>query len=78
MGSKLGKQDGAEAILKEAQKQVGNRGKLANMASKISGYAKESARECIAEAFADVYCNRGRAKKESQSIVDVMNKYLKS
>ena len=78
MGSKLGKQDGAEAILKEAQKQAGNRGKLANMASKISGYAKESARECIAEAFADVYCNGGRAKKESQSIVDVMNKYLKS
>ena len=78
MGSKLGKQDGAEAILKEAQKSVGNRGKLVNMASKISGYAKESARECIAEAFADVYCNGGRAKKESQSIVDVMNKYLKS
>ena len=78
MGSKLGKQDGAEAILKEAQKLVGNRGKLANMASKISGYAKHSARECIAEAFADVYCNGGRAKKESQSIVDVMNKYLKS
>jgi hypothetical protein len=48
------------------------------MASKISGYAKENARECIAEAFADVYCNGGRAKKESQSIVDVMNKYLKS
>lgn len=77
MGSKLGKQDGAEAILKEAQKQVGNRGKLANMASKISGYAKESARECIAEAFADVYCNGGKAKKESQSIVNVMSKYLK-
>ena len=77
MGSKAGK-DGAEAILKEAQKQAGNRGKLANMASKISGYAKTSARECIAEAFADVYCNGGRAKKESQSIVYVMNKYLKS
>ena len=78
MGSKLGKQDGAEAILKEAQKLVGNRGKLVNMASKISGYAKESARECIAEAFADFYCNGGRAKKESQSIVYVMDKYLKS
>lgn len=78
MGNKLGKQDGAEAILKEAQKQVGNRGKLAKMASKISGYAKESARECIAEACADVYCNGGRAKKESLSIVGVMNKYLKS
>ena len=77
MGSKLGKQDGAEAILKEAQKQVGHKGKLASMASKISGYAKESARECIAEAVADVYCNGKKATKESQAIVNVMNKYLK-
>lgn len=77
MGSKLGKQDGAEAILKEAQKSIGHRGKLASMASKISGYAKESARECIAEAVADVYCNGKKATKESQAIVNVMNKYLK-
>lgn len=77
MGSKLGKQDGAEAILKEAQKQAGHKGKLASMASKISGYAKESARECIAEAVADVYCNGKKATKESQAIVNVMNKYLK-
>ena len=77
MGSKYGKQDGAEAILKEAQKQVGHKGKLANMASKISGYAKESARECIAEACADVYCNGSKAHKESQAIVNVLNKYLK-
>ena len=77
MGSKYGKQDGAEAILKEAQKQVGHTGKLASMASKISGYAKESARECIAEATADVYCNGKNAHKYSQAIVNVMNKYLK-
>ena len=78
MGSKLGKQDGAEAILKEAQKSIGHKGKLASMAGKISGYAKESARECIAEAVADVYCNGKNAHKESQAIVNVMNKYLKS
>ena len=77
MGSKFGKKDGAEAILKEAQKQAGHKGKLADMASKISGYAKESARECIAEAFADVYCNGKKATKESQAIVNTMNKYLK-
>lgn len=77
MGSKLGKRDGAEAILKEAQKSIGQKGKLADMASKISGYAKESARECIAEAFADVYCNGKKATKESQAIVNTMNKYLK-
>ena len=74
---KFGKIDGAEAILKEAQKKVGHTGKLADMASKISGYAKVSARECIAEAFADVYCNGKKAKSESKSIVDTMNKYLK-
>ena len=77
LGGKYGKHDGAEAILREAQKQVGHRGKLANMASKISGYAKTNARECIAEAFADVYCNGKSATKESQAIVNVMNKYLK-
>lgn len=78
MGSKLGKKDGAEAIVKEAQKQVGHKGKLADMAGKISGYAKESASECIAEAVADVYCNGKKAQKESQAIVNVMNKYLKN
>ena len=77
MGSSFGKQDGAEAILKEARKQSGYTGKLANMASKISGYAKTSARECIAEAVADVYCNGKSATKESQSIVSILNKYLK-
>ena len=77
MGSKYGKQDGAEAILRIAQKQVGHKGKLADMAGKISGYAKESARECIAEAFADVYCNGKNAHRESHAIVNAMNKYLK-
>ena len=72
------KGDSAEAILREAQKAVGHKGKLADMASKISGYAKESARECIAEATADVYCNGKNAHKYSQAIVNVMNKYLKS
>lgn len=76
MGKSLGKKDGAEAILDEARK--GTRHKSnPNMASKISGYAKTSARECIAEAVADVYCNGKKARKESQAIVNVMNKYLK-
>ena len=76
MGSKAGK-DGAESILREAQKAVGHKGKLADMASKISGYAKESARECIAGAVSDVYCNGSKANSVSRSIVNVMNKYLK-
>lgn len=73
-----GKQGGAEAILRKAQKQVGHKGKLADMAGIISGYAKTNAKECIAEAFADVYCNGKNAHRESQAIVNVMNKYLKS
>jgi hypothetical protein len=72
----LGKQDGAKAILEEARKSTGHRG-IVKMASKISGYAKHSPREAIAEAFSDVYCNGKKAHKESQAIVNVMNKYLK-
>lgn len=78
MGGSLGKQKGAEAILKEAQKQLKSKGTLADMAGKISGYAKHSPREAIAEAFSDVYCNGGKARKESQAIVNVINKYAKS
>ena len=80
VGSKMGtiKGDTADAILKEAQKQGKFKGSVADMAGKISGYAKYNPRECIAEAFADVYCNGSKAHKESQAIVGVMNKYLKS
>ena len=49
----------------------------ASMASKISGYAKESKAECVAEAFADVYCNGKNAKKESRAVVTELNKYFK-
>lgn len=80
VGSKMTgiKGDTATAILKEAKKQGKLKGNLAYIASKISGYAKASPDECIAEAFADVYCNGTKAHKESQSIVSVMNKYLKN
>ena len=80
VGAKMGaiKGDTATAILKEAKSQGKFKGTLADMAGKISGYAKFNARECIAEAFADVYCNGSKAHKESQSIVGVMNKYLKN
>lgn len=71
------KGDHAKAILNEAKKSIGYKGNLGSMAGKISGYAKYNAHEAIAEAFADVYCNGKKAHKESQAIVDVMNKYLK-
>ena len=44
---------------------------------KISGYAKHSHAEALAEAFSDVYCNGTKASRVSKSIVKTMNKYLK-
>ena len=68
--------EAATRIVNEARKQTGHRG-VVQMASKISGYAKYSNAEAIAEAFSDVYCNGKSAKRESQAIVNVMNGYLK-
>ena len=69
-------QQASTRIVNEARKQTGHRG-VVQMASKISGYATHSNAEAIAEAVADVYCNGGKAKKESKAIVNVMNSYLK-
>lgn len=63
-------------ILEQAKKKAGYK-KAYDMASKISGYATHSKSEAVAEAFADVYCNGGKAKKESHAIVDVLNSYFK-
>jgi len=43
----------------------------------VSGYAEENNAECVAEAFADVFCNGKKAKAESRAIVSVLEKYLK-
>ena len=63
-------------ILDQAKKKAGY-SKAYDMAKKISGYATHSKAEAVAEAFADVYCNGGKAKKESHAIVDVLNSYFK-
>ena len=62
-------------ILKDAKKSLGY-SKMFDVASKISGYAKFSPAEAIAEAFADVYCNGSKARKESSAIVTELNKYF--
>lgn len=49
----------------------------ASFASKISGYARSSPAEAIAEAYSDVYCNGNKANSSSRAIVDTLNKYLK-
>ncbi len=66
----------ATQIVTEARKQTRHRG-VVQMAGKISGYATHSNAEAIAEAFSDVYCNGGKAKKESKAIYNVLNSYLK-
>ena len=66
----------AEKVINDSAKKLGYKN-TANMANKISKYATENYKEAIAEAFADVYCNSGKAKKESRTIVDELNKYIR-
>lgn len=65
------------SVIESAMKKTGHGQDALKFASKISGYAKESYEECIAEAFADVYCNGSKASKESRAVVNIMNGYLK-
>ena len=65
----------ANKVVGDSARKLGYRNS-ANMARKISGYAIENKKEAIAEAFADVYCNGNKAKKESRAIYDEMNSYL--
>ena len=68
----------SDTILKQATTKAGYRkNSTYNLASKISGYATQSKSEAIAEAFADVFCNGSKAKKESKAVVDVLNSYFK-
>ena len=68
----------SDSVLKQATTKAGyNKNEAYKLASKISGYAKTSKAEALAEAFADVYCNGSKASKESKAVVDVMNSYFK-
>lgn len=64
-------------IMDQARAKTRYKGTM-SMAAKISGYAKHSNSECVAEAVADVYCNGSRASAESKAIVSVMNEILSS
>lgn len=64
-------------IVKQASKKAGYGNQTRKFISKISGYAKQDYAEAVAEAFADVYCNGKKARKESSAIVDVLNSYFK-
>lgn len=67
----------AKSIVNEAMASK-KRTNAEKFAGKISGYAKQSYAEAVAEAVSDVYCNGKKARSESRAIVDVMNKYLKN
>ena len=80
VGRKLGYGDwqldkASNKIINEAKKQGGFKD-VASIRKAISGYATKNNAEAIAEAFADVYCNGKKAKKESQAVVNVLNGYL--
>lgn len=78
VGRKLGGKgiDGASLeVMRRASKQLGAKNAGA-VARKISGYAKTSAAEAVAEAFADVFCNGKNAKKESRTVIDICNGIL--
>lgn len=66
----------AKKIFREANKNLGSPD-AHKMAGAISGYAKSSNAEAIAEAIADCYCNGKNAKAESIAIKVVVDKYLK-
>lgn len=80
VGRKMGLGDwqldrASSRLVKEAKKSLGYK-TMSQVTSKISGYAKQNHAEAVAEAFADVYCNGKKAKKESSAIVNALNSYF--
>lgn len=65
----------AEKIVKAAYKSSKGKGGTKAFAGKISGYAKDSWAECVAEAVADYVCNGSKASSSAKAIVTEMKKY---
>lgn len=65
----------ASEIVRKAAKAAGYKSTKAFRES-ISGYGGKNAAEAVAEAFADVFCNGSKAKRESQAIVTELDKYF--
>lgn len=66
----------AGEIVRKAANKIGYKS-AAEMCAKISGYAKQNSAEAVAEAFADVYCNGLKAKKESIAVKNELDRYFK-
>lgn len=65
----------SSSIITTAAKQM--KTTSSKLMASISGYAKQSYDEAIAEAFADVYCNGRKASRASRTVVSVLNGRLK-
>lgn len=63
-------------IVQNAARKSGHKGGLESFRSQVSGYARESNAEAVAEAFTDVYCNGSKASSASKAIVNELNGYF--
>lgn len=76
-GKRLGQS--LDQAAKTIVKRAANAGKFkttTDLAAAVSGYAKQSHAECVAEAVADVHCNGSTASAASKAIVNQLNKVL--
>lgn len=62
--------DASKTIVDYAYSRINGKGGTKAAAGKISKYAQKNNAECVAEAFADYYCNGSKAKRFSKAIVD--------
>lgn len=78
VAKKVGAKDldaSSQKIVDAAYKASKGKGGTKAWAGTISGYAKESYAECVAEAVADWYCNGKKASKASKAIMTELKKY---
>lgn len=68
-------QTASKKIVNDAYKNSGGKGGTLKWAGKVSGYAKESFAECVAEAVSDWYCNGNKASSTSKAIMKELKKY---
>lgn len=74
----MGMDAAAKQIVDNAYKTSKGKGGTKKFAGTISGYAKDSYAECLAEAVCDYYCNGGRAKDASKAIYREMKRIYNS
>lgn len=71
----FGIDEASKRIVTDAYKATRGNGGTKAWAGKISGYAKDSWAECVAEAVCDYYCNGSKAHANSRAIMTELRKY---